>query len=83
MAVMQRLRSELLAETKNENVIILGCIFYSYFMHVSSMRVWMGGVSRIHYSLKIYPIIHIIKILGYPLKLDQLFIKSKKGCEES
>ena len=35
-----------------------------------------GGGSGIHYSLKILPIIHFIKILGYSLKLDQLFIKS-------
>ena len=26
------------------------------------------GVSGIHYSLKIWPIIHLIKILGYSLK---------------
>ena len=31
------------------------------------MRVWMGG-SGIHYSLKNYPIIHLIKILGFSLK---------------
>ena len=31
------------------------------------MRVWMGG-SGIHYSLKIQPIIHLIKILSYSLK---------------
>ena len=41
-----------------------------------------GGGSGIHYSLKIWPIIHLIKILGYSLKLDQLFIKSKKDGEE-
>ena len=34
----------------------------------------MGG-SGIHYSLKNLPIIHLIKILGYSLKKDQLFIK--------
>ena len=38
----------------------------------------MGG-SGIHYSLKILPIIHLIKILHYSLNLDQLFIKSKIG----
>ena len=38
-----------------------------------------GGRSGIHYSLKIQSIIHLIKILGYSLKYDQLFIKSKKG----
>ena len=27
-----------------------------------------GGGSGIHYSLKIKPIIHLIKILGYSLK---------------
>ena len=27
-----------------------------------------GGGSGIHYSLKINPIIHLIKILGYSLK---------------
>ena len=34
----------------------------------SHMRVWMGGGSGIHYSLRIKPIIHLIKILGYSLK---------------
>ena len=43
---------------------------------------WGGGGSGIHYSLKIWPIIHLIKILGYSLKLDQLFMKSKKDGEE-
>ena len=38
-----------------------------------------GGGSGIHYSLKIKPIIHLIKILGYSLKLDQLFINSTIG----
>ena len=28
----------------------------------------LDGVSGIHYSLKIKPIIHLIKILGYSLK---------------
>ena len=41
-----------------------------------------GGGSGIHYSLKIQPIIRLIKILGYSLKQDQLFIKSKKGGKE-
>ena len=45
------------------------------------MRVRMGW-SGIHYSLKIEPIIHLIKILGYSLKSDQLFIKSKKCGKE-
>ena len=45
------------------------------------IRVWMGG-SGFHYSLKIKPIIHLIKILVYSLKEDQLFIKSKKGGKE-
>ena len=44
----------------------------------------MRGVgSGIHYSLKIRPIIHLIKILGYSLKYDKLFIKSKKDNKES
>ena len=42
-----------------------------------------GGRSGIHYSLKILPIIHLIKILGYSLKLDQLFIKSKRDGKEN
>ena len=42
----------------------------------------MGGGSGIHYSLKIQPIIHLIKILGYLLKLEKLIIKSKKGGRE-
>ena len=47
------------------------------------MRVWMGGGgSGTHYSLKILPFIHLIKIWGYSLKYDQLFIKSKKGGVE-
>ena len=46
------------------------------------MRVWMGG-SGVHYSLKVLPIIHLIKILGYSLKLDQLFIKSKRDGKEN
>ena len=41
-----------------------------------------GGGSGIHYSLKIYPIIHLIKILGYSLKLDKLFITSEKDGKE-
>ena len=41
-----------------------------------------GGGSDIHYSFKIQPIIHLIKILGYSLKEDRLFIKSKKGGKE-
>ena len=41
-----------------------------------------GGGSGIHYSLKIQPIIHLIKILGYSLKSDQLFIIGKKGGKE-
>ena len=41
----------------------------------------MGG-SGIHYSLKILPIIHLITILGYSLKYDQLFITSVKGSKE-
>ena len=41
-----------------------------------------GGGSGIHNSLKIWPIIHLIKILGYTLKQDQLFIKSKKNGKE-
>ena len=41
-----------------------------------------GGGSGIHYSLKIWPIINLIKILGYSLKYDQLFINSKKGGKE-
>ena len=41
-----------------------------------------GGGSGIHYTLKIEPIIHLIKILGYSLKQDQLFIKSKRGGKE-
>ena len=45
------------------------------------MRVCMGG-SGIHYSLNIYPIIHLIKVLDYSLKFDQWFIKSKKGGKE-
>ena len=40
------------------------------------------GGSGIHYSLNIYPIIHLIKVLDYSLKFDQLFIKSKKGGKE-
>ena len=42
----------------------------------------MGGGSGILYSLKIKPIIHLIKILGYSLKLDQLYIDSKKDSKE-
>ena len=42
----------------------------------------MGGGSGIYYSLKIELIIHLIKILGYSLKQDQLFINSKKGGKE-
>ena len=38
-------------------------------------------MSGIHYSLK-KPIIHRIEILGYSLKYDQLFIKSKKDGKE-
>ena len=38
------------------------------------MRVWMGGPG-IHYSLKILPIIHLIKIFAYSLKSTPLFIK--------
>ena len=41
----------------------------------------MGG-SDIHYSLKSKPIIHLIKILGYSFKLDQLFITSEKDGKE-
>ena len=41
----------------------------------------MGG-SGIHYSLKILPIIHLIKTLGYSLKIDQLFIKTKIDGKE-
>ena len=40
------------------------------------------GGSGIHYSVKNQPIIHLIRILGYSLELDQLFIKSKKGGKE-
>ena len=51
------------------------------------MCVWGGGGGRresgIHYSLKILPIIHLISILGYSFKLDQLFIKSKRGGKEN
>ena len=39
----------------------------------------LDGGSGIHYTLKIKPIIQLIKILDYSLKQDQLFIKSKKG----
>ena len=42
----------------------------------------MRGGSGIHYSLKIKPIIYLIKIFGYSLKYDKLFIKSKKGGKE-
>ena len=42
-----------------------------------------GGGSGIHYSLKNLPIIHLIKILGYSLKLDQLFIKRKRDGKEN
>ena len=42
----------------------------------------MGGGSGIHYSFKIKSIIHLIKIWSYSLKLDELFIKSKKGGKE-
>ena len=42
-----------------------------------------GGGSGIHYSLKIKPIIHLIKILGYSLNKDKSFIESKKGGKES
>ena len=41
-----------------------------------------GWGSGIHYSLKILPVIHFIKILGHSLKYDQLFINSKKGGKE-
>ena len=41
-----------------------------------------GGGSCIQYSLKIKPIIRLIKILGYSLKLDQIFIKSKIDGKE-
>ena len=41
-----------------------------------------GGGSGIHYSLKNLPIIHLIKIFGYSLKQDQLFIIGKKGGKE-
>ena len=41
-----------------------------------------GGGSGIYYSLKIELIIYLIKILGYSLKQDQLFINSKKGGKE-
>ena len=41
-----------------------------------------GGGSGIHYSFKIKPIIHLIKILGYSLKYDQLFFNCKKGGKE-
>ena len=41
-----------------------------------------GGGSGIHYSLKNYSIIHLIKGLGYSLKLDQLFITSEKDGKE-
>ena len=41
------------------------------------------GRSGIHYSLNFLPIIHLIKILGYSLKLDQLFIKSKRDGKEN
>ena len=34
------------------------------------------------YSLKILPINHLVKILGYSLKSDKLFINSKKGGKE-
>ena len=41
-----------------------------------------GGGSSIHYSLKMWLIIHLIIILGYSLKYDQLFIYSKKVGKE-
>ena len=47
-----------------------------YFERVSG---WGPGI---HYSLKIQPIIHLIKILGYSLKLDQLFIKVREMAKK-
>ena len=38
-----------------------------------------GGGGRMVFTM---PIIYLIKILGYSLKYDQLFIKSKKGGKE-
>ena len=49
---------------------------------MSNINEGLDGGSGIHYSLKILPIILLIKNLGYSLKKHQLFIKSKKGGKE-
>ena len=47
----------------SSNEISILDVFNPYLSN-ATMRVWMGG-SGIHYSLKIKPIIHLIKNLGY------------------
>ena len=64
---------------------IRSCGFrYEVFFHVFPIKEGLGegGGSGIQYSLKIKPIIHLIKILSYSLKYDKLFIKSKKDDKE-
>ena len=55
-----------------ENPVDSGMIFFDISVKTDQicMRVWMegGGGSGIHYSLKIWPIIHLIKILGHSFK---------------
>ena len=41
------------------------------------------GIQVLFEGLKIYSIIHLIKILGYSLELDQLFIKSNKRWQRN
>ena len=53
-----------------ENLIDSGKIFFDISVKTDQicMRVWIEGGSGIYYSLKIRPIIHLIKILGHSFK---------------
>ena len=57
-------------------------MFFIYQENSIIMYEGLDGGPGIHYSLKIWPIFHLIKILGYSLKYDQLFIIGKKGGKE-
>ena len=58
-----------LGGARSQNLGHIKNVFFSAFLRMKHIIEGLdGGGSGIHYSLKIEPIIHLIKILGYSLK---------------